>query len=475
MALTTKVAWSLIERIGQQGVAFIVFSIVAAFIGPSDYGVASVVFIYFHLSVVVLSGFLEGIVVDSIEDTERLSTFFWLNILFGSILSCLCYFSGQLFAIFTTDDRYIGILQAYSVVPILFALASVPSALAVKRGNFKLLAARTILSGIVSGIAGVFMASRGYGAYAIVVQQITMYTAVNLFIWPASRWKPRFIFRMNLAAISIRHGISYIKVGSISFVEQQAPRFVILVFCGSFIAGLYSFATRIRQSAQEIIVTAPANVLFTVLAKHKSDQNKQIELTFAVLTFVLLIILPFASTLLTTIDVLIPTIFGEQWDNAVRLFYPVLWWLCLQPYISVLSQIFRANGKSLELSRINFWLLAFNLLTLPVTLLDDGVNYYFWFCALISTASIPAYSLATKTLIGIDAFAIMKRTLRITLGLPVAILGGAVYSFFNRDAPISIPAATLEASISLICFYSWCAFFCRRDIKQAFHTFQKAK
>ncbi|MEJ0063688.1 MAG: oligosaccharide flippase family protein [Alphaproteobacteria bacterium] len=86
------------------------------------------------------------------------------------------------------------LLRWFAVIPLLIAGSSVPTALVYKSMNFRVFTIRTIIANFIGGVTGIVMAVKGFGAYALVAQQIVMYSVTNAIIWPGCGWRPRLMF-----------------------------------------------------------------------------------------------------------------------------------------------------------------------------------------------------------------------------------------------------------------------------------------
>ena len=91
MSLQTRMAkgvmWSLLEKGGQQAISFLVFMVIARLVGPEEYGLANICFVFFAVANLIVLSIVDGVVNLQIEDDERLSTLFWAVLGIGVALA----------------------------------------------------------------------------------------------------------------------------------------------------------------------------------------------------------------------------------------------------------------------------------------------------------------------------------------------------------------------------------------------------
>ena len=94
-------AWSTIDRFGQQAVQFVIGLFLARLLTPDDYGLIGMVMLFVALSnTLVDSGFVQALVrKQDVDDTDYNSVFYF-NILIGIVLYIILFFSAPLIADF---------------------------------------------------------------------------------------------------------------------------------------------------------------------------------------------------------------------------------------------------------------------------------------------------------------------------------------------------------------------------------------
>ena len=92
----TPTSWSVLDRAGQQAISFLIFIVLARILGPSEYGVASVIFVYLFLVNTTLTGVIDGVISKQIRNVRLLSSLFWFTVVLGILFRVLSFFFGFL-------------------------------------------------------------------------------------------------------------------------------------------------------------------------------------------------------------------------------------------------------------------------------------------------------------------------------------------------------------------------------------------
>ena len=377
MSVAKKMAsgmlWGLLEKVGQQILSFAAFLIVVRMIGPEEYGLVGLCVVFTGFATMIFAGIADAIISQQITEGSRLSTLFWAVILVGLILSLITFLSAEFFAGLFKDDRLVPLVRLISVLPFLFALSTVPTVLVNARLDFKLIAVRSIIGTLAGGICGVILALNGFGAYALVWQQIAIWVCINLIIWPAAGWVPRMTFnRLELFGVLAPGGKMTVSM-IITFVENQVPRLIIGFSLGAVSVGLFSFAWRIFWSMKEGLFLPVISVMFPAFAKIKNDPAESIRLINRIVSITGFIALPaFAGGAMTSPQ-FVPLFFGIKWIAAVGVLQFFIFAMIPGTFLLIIREVLRAHGKIGVFVRFQAIIVALSIATM-LLLVNRGLQ-----------------------------------------------------------------------------------------------------
>lgn len=347
MSLQHKMAggafWSWITKFGNQGISFIVFLVVARLIGPEQYGLASLCFVAFGVGNILLNGLADGLIALQLNDRGRLSALFWLVVGCGTLLSLGCWLTASWTAHWLALPALQALLEWFSPLFILMALAVLPNKLLYAQMRFRLFALRSISGALISAIAGIWLALAGWGALAIVVQQLVLYVVINLVIWLVIDWRPGYPDWRGLGH-TLQPGLKAMGSDSLEFAEQQLPRLWVSSVLGPIALGYLAFVMRLRYALQDIVINPPISVLYPAMSGIRDDICAQRQLAGQWITLLSTLLFP----LLTVAVVLAPdymsVLFGVAWVGSVPLLQIFLVGAALLPISLTARELLRSHA-----------------------------------------------------------------------------------------------------------------------------------
>lgn len=311
--------WLFLEKGGQQVSSFVVFAIIARLIGPEEYGLVALCGIFLSLAVNVVNGLVDAIISMHIKDDQRLSTLTWIVTGTGACISLGTYMLAEPFAQMMGSEKLAPLLQCFSIIPVLLSMTSVPTALVTEAMNFKVFAIRTFVATLVGGVVGVLMALDGYGAYALLGQQIVLYIVMNLIIWPSCGWFPKVMFKLEGMREVLKLGMGQTSSSMVLFAEGQAPRFFLGLFFDPIIVGYYAFAQRMAGALQDGLVSPLLAVIYPAFSRIKDDFKEQKKILNQFILLLGNFMFPAVAGAIVTAPLYVPLLFGDKWVPAIPL------------------------------------------------------------------------------------------------------------------------------------------------------------
>lgn len=387
--------WSLLEKVGQQGLSFLIFMVLARMVGPEEFGLVNLCYVYTILAYTVVFGLVDGIISLRLRDDRSLSTLFWGVLGIGCLFSILGVFLAGPYATIAGDGRIAPLLQWISIVPLLLAAQTVPTMLVSASMNFRAYSIRTLVSTFVSGIVGISMAYKGFGAYALVGQQIVLNLVMNLIIWPSCGWRPRMIFDRTVLSEILAPGLKMTGSSFVRFLEQQMPRLLIGNFLGPVSVGYFAFVARFRQALYDVLMHPMAVVIYPAFSKIKDDHKEQLAILHQIIIITGSLVFPAVAGAIATADIFVPLFFGKAWSPAVPVLQLLLITGAVSPFFILLRDVLRAHNKTGDYLRFQIVLVV---LTLSATFIlsPHGLIPLSWGLVFLSLVAIPVFIYSIK-------------------------------------------------------------------------------
>jgi O-antigen/teichoic acid export membrane protein len=454
--MVSGAAWVFLERIGNQGVSFVVFMIVTRLIGPEEYGLAGICFVFFCAGNIVICNLADGIIILQIRDNCRLSTLFWCIFGIGCLLTLACFAGASRVAQYMDMPRLTLVLRCFSPVFICIAASDIPTKLLISELRFKIIAIRTISASVVGGVVGVVMAFMGFGALAIVTQQICFFMVMNIVVWYSVHWRPQFFFDPTILKRSLFPGFKTLASECINFAEEQLPRMFAAAILGPLAIGYYAFVGRIRYAVYEVLCHPLLEVLYPSVAQIGDNREEQANILGNVIKISGLIIFPVLALGAYEAPVYVPLLFGEKWKSAIPVLQIFIAASGVLPLLATIRESLRAHNKLSAYMKLQLPL-ALMTLFLAVILLRYGLLITAAGLSCWSLASLPFYVYLFKRCTGISLWRPMALLIKPLVS--VALMVETLFLYTNSTIYPSSPWLCLLSSSALgVCIYVMATF-----------------
>lgn len=350
---TGAIAWASIETLLRQGIQFGSGIVVARLLTPGDFGLIAMLGIFIAFaSLLMSSGFASALIQQQEQDIVDSSTAFWFNIVSGTIMAIALGACAPLIARFYGHPELVTITWAMALNLWLTSWLTVHTALLTRELNFRVQAKASGISNLAGAVLAIWLALRGAGVWALVVQTLATTTINVLLIWRMHRWRPTATF--NIQSFRKLFGFGGFMLAS-SVLDALGTRlYTVLIgrFYSSQDLGLYSRGVTTRDVSQTVLGTIFSRVALPVLARHSDDPVALRKRLKAANQLTMAVNLPAMIGLALVADTAMPVLFGRQWSEAA----PILQILCLSGAIWPIHlsnlQVLIAQGHSSRMFRL---------------------------------------------------------------------------------------------------------------------------
>jgi PST family polysaccharide transporter len=328
--------WSAVQNWGTQAVTFIVFTLLARILEPKAFGLVALAGVFVAFVQVFLDrGFSVAIVQRQKLDPEHLDTALWTGIAI----------SAETIAELFKESELTPIIRWLALVFVIRSFSSVQDAILKRELKFKVLALRSTIAVVVSGVVATIMAFMGFGVWCLVAQQLTNAILQVIVLWCVSDWKPKFRFSRTHFRDLFSFAINIVGIDLLSFLQQRGDNFLIGYFLGPVALGYYSIAYRLLWTVTQLLVGILSQVALPAFSKLQ-EQPLRLKKAFYEFTFASsLIAIPIFIALATLAPELIKVMFGEKWLPSVTVTQILASVGIVQSFVYFNTAVITALGK----------------------------------------------------------------------------------------------------------------------------------
>jgi O-antigen/teichoic acid export membrane protein len=315
-SLRASLKWAFVMNLGQRGLATAFTFVLAAILGPEDFGLVAMGLAFVALIQVVLEQGISTAIVqrERIED-RYVDAAFWLNLAWCVLLAAVSIGLAGWWAAANDTPELQGVIVALSGLLLIWGLMIVPMSLLQRDSRFKELAAAWNVAALVGGVAGVALAVAGAGVWAFVAQQLVMDGVAVVGMVAVLRWRPRFHFSTAHARELLGFSSSVFVANLGGFVNRRADTLLMGLFFGPLAVGLYRIADRIVDLVLEFTMRPIGVIALPHFSRLQSDPQGLRDSVEKCLRLTLLAAVPALAVVAATSDFILD-LFGDEWASA---------------------------------------------------------------------------------------------------------------------------------------------------------------
>lgn len=363
------VAWNFTEKILVKVASFAISVILARLLSPSDYGLMGMLAIFMSISSVFIEGGLAKALIQrqGCQDIDY-STAFVTNVFLSLVIYAVLFLTAPLIAEFYEEPILIPLTRVLALTIILGSFNIVQRAKLMANVDFKSLAQINVMSILVTGAIGIYMAYEGYGVWALVGQSIGS-TLFLIFIFPFySKWKPSLRFSKESFSHLFGFGSKLMITGVYSVIFNNIATFCIGKVYKSAELGYYTRGSQFSDLISFTVNDVLGTVTFPVLSELQNDTDRLVAVYRKSLFVTAMVIFPVMVLCALLAYPLVLLLLTEKWLPCVVL----MQWLCLARMFTPLSalnmNILNAVGRSDLFMKLDFSKAPLTIIILAITI-----------------------------------------------------------------------------------------------------------
>lgn len=343
----TGLFWSFFSQGGRYIGQFIITAILARFLSPNDFGLLAMATVFINFAMIFSEMGISSALIQKQDTTSRhYYSAFWLNIIVGICLTLIIIVSSTAIAKFYKRPELKSILSVISINFFIASFAIVKQALLTKEMDFRKLATIDMVAVIISGIAGILLAYKGFGVWSLVFQSIIFTSLNTIILWLLSPWRPRLIFAKSDIKDIFRFSANLTGFNIVNYFARNIDYLLIGKFLGSQALGYYMLAYRLMLMPIYGISVSISRVIYPAFSKIQSDFEKVKSSYLKMVKAISLVTFPAMLTLIILAPEFVSVVFGEKWAPATLLIQILSICGMLQSVSAILGNIRLSQGRA---------------------------------------------------------------------------------------------------------------------------------
>lgn len=312
--------WSFIESFSVKLIQFVITVIMARMLTPSDYGLIGMLSIFMSISQVFIDGgFSSALIQKKDRSDEDLSTVFFINIFFSIIIYIILFLCAPFIATFYNQPLLSPIIKVYCCTLVIYSLVGVTKTILTIDLDFKTQSKISVLSSVLSGLTGIYLAWSGLGVWALVIQSVAMAILNVLFSYLLAKWRPKLLFSTHSMKSLFSFGSKLLFAQIIGAAYQNMYNLVIGKNFTSDSLGYYSRAESFTNLTSYTLSSIFTRVSFPLLSKTQTDNGQLLSIYNKYISIAAFVMFPISMTLCGCAKPIIITLLTDRWTDAITI------------------------------------------------------------------------------------------------------------------------------------------------------------
>ena len=322
--------WTTASTVVRNLVHLLQLAILTRFLDKADFGIVAIAHMFIGFTSLFLDmGISVGIIHRQNITNREYSSLFWLNIIFGVVLTSGLFLAVPYVTVGYHSQDLTNVVQLICFTIFLNALGTQQRTFCQKKTFFARLAVIEIVGALITMAIAVITAMNGYGVYSLAYSTLAGAIVINLThliigLLKDSRLHFHFSFSETLPFLKI--GIYQVGSSILDFITRELDIIIVSATLGLEFLGVYNIAKRVPTAIYSFIQPIVHRVFAPILSEKQSDINvlrsnyMKLSKTLSWISFPMYLLIAAIS------PTVISVVFGTSYLDGV----PVMMVFCLK-------------------------------------------------------------------------------------------------------------------------------------------------
>lgn len=360
----------MVDRVSSQVLYAVTGIVLARVLSPADFGLVGAILIFqAFASLLVDSGFSHALLQRKSPTRLDYSTILWFNMSVSLILYVALFFAAPLIArCFDNDLRLVPLSRTMFLALPINASAIVQTNILMKRIDVRPIAIANTGGLVLAGITGIWLALKGFGAWAIVWQTLILASVKSLTLWIIGRWRPMVNFSLQALRSFFGIGSRMMLTSFLNTLFLNIYSFVIGNRAGMSALGYYTQSDKWSKMGISSLSQILTSSFLPALSATQDSPERFRRIASKMNRFTAYFLFPAMIGLMATARPIFHLLFGTKWDPSIFLFQLLLFRGVFVVLNSLYNNYLLALGRAKSIVRLEIVRDATALAALAITL-----------------------------------------------------------------------------------------------------------
>jgi len=324
MSLRTQaisgVKWSGVSMGVVTALQFITLAVLARLLSPSDFGLMGMIMVVIGFAQAFADmGLSNAIIQKQDVPGSHLSSFFWINVLVGTLLFVCILLIRPLAVIYFKQPILSNYLIFAAFIFLITPVGQIFRTLLRKELKFKALSKIEIAGTVAYSVSTISLAVAKFGVLSLIFGQLirSLFTVGILFFAFRKIWLPRFHFSIKEIKSYLSFGAFQMGERAVNYLSANIDYIIIGRFLGASALGFYTLAYRIMTVPLAKINPVITKVAFPAFSKIQDDNSRMRRGYCKVINYISMLSFPVLAGMLVVAPEFIRLVYGAKWEPSI--------------------------------------------------------------------------------------------------------------------------------------------------------------
>lgn len=339
--------WNAVERFSSQGIQFILTIIIARILSPDDYGLVAMLGVFIAIAQSLIdSGFSNALIQKRNRTEVDYNTMFYFNIVASILMYLLLFVSAPWIGMFYNQPQLVKIVRVLGILLITNSFGTIQMTRLTIALDFKKLAITALLSVIISGSLGVWMAYHGFGVWTLVFQMLLSNLSWTVILWLFAKWTPKWCFSWFSFRSLFSFGSKLLFSNLLHTLYTNMYSLVVGKYFNASVLGYFNRAYTLGQFPVQNFGNIVQKVLYPIQCQYQDEDEKFNKIFISYLRISGFVLFPLMIGFAVLAAPVISLLLTDKWLPAVPLLQIIclsmMWLPIMQANVAVLD----AKGRT---------------------------------------------------------------------------------------------------------------------------------
>ena len=343
----SSLIWRFMERIGAQGVAFVVEIVLARLLAPEAFGIIALVSVFINiLQVFVDSGMGNALIQKKDADDLDFSSVFYFNMAVCISLYALMFAAAPFIADFYNMPDLTAVIRVLSLMLVVSGVRNIQQAYVSRNLMFKRFFYATLGGTVLAAFVGITMAYKGFGVWAVVGQQLCRATTAAIILWVTVKWRPKLIFSLERLKGLFSYGWKLLVSSLVDTAYGNLRKMIIGKLYTAEDLSFYDRASYFPRFIVGNIDTSIDSVLLPTMSAEQDDKSRVRAMTRRAIKTSTYLMMPCMVGLAVCAEPVVRLILTEKWLPCVPFLRILCFTYAFYPIHTANLNAIKAVGRS---------------------------------------------------------------------------------------------------------------------------------